>query len=82
MLTSEDIIKLMEVLATKDDVREIRQDVSVLRESIQELTVSVDRLAKSVDTLTTEYASIAMQMSRHEKWIQQLADRLGLKLDS
>ena len=44
MLTNEDITKLMEVLATKDDVREIRQDADGLRESIQELTVAVDGL--------------------------------------
>ena len=45
MLTSEDIRKLMEVLAAKDDVQDLKQDVHGLRVSIQVLTVSVDRLA-------------------------------------
>ena len=34
MLTQEDIQKLVEVLATKDDVREIKQDLDGLRESV------------------------------------------------
>lgn len=81
MLTSEDIQKLMEVLATKEDVRELRQDMEGLRESVQDLTTAVDRLAKAVDDLHIEYAAIAMQTTRHEKWIQQLAAKLGLKLE-
>ena len=80
MLTSEDIQKLMEVLATKEDVQELRQDVEGLRDSVQELTTAVDRLAKAVDDLHIEYAAIAMQTTRHEKWIQQIAEKLGIKL--
>lgn len=57
MLTNEDIEKLKEALATKEDLvkivtleefdqfrGEIKQDMDGLRESIQTLTVSVDKL--------------------------------------
>ncbi|MFH1894431.1 MAG: hypothetical protein ABH813_00795 [Patescibacteria group bacterium] len=94
MLTGEDIQKLKEVLATKEDMgklvtleefdrseSEVKQDISDLRESIQALTVSVDKLVKSVGDLKTEYAAVKIQMSRHEKWILQLADKLGIKLE-
>ncbi len=81
MLTSEDIQKLMEVLATKEDVRELKQDLEGLRESVQELAVAIDRLAKAVDDLHIEYAAITMQTTRHEKWIQQIAEKLGIKLE-
>lgn len=80
MLTSEDIQKLMAVLATKEDVREVREDLEGLRETVHELTIAIDRLAKAVDDLHIEYAAIAMQTTRHEKWIQQIADKLGIKL--
>ncbi len=80
-MTQEDIQKLMEVLATKEDVRDLKQDVDGLRESVQALTVSVDRLVKAVDNLKTEYGAISMQINRHEKWIQQLAEKLGIKLE-
>jgi len=42
MLTSEDIQKLIEALATKEDLNDVRQDVNGLRESIQSLIISVE----------------------------------------
>ncbi len=81
MLTSEDIQKLLEVLATKEDVREIRTGLADLKETVHELVTAIDRLAKAVDDLRIEYSAMAMQLSRHEKWIQQLAEKLGIKLE-
>ena len=80
MLTSEDIQKLLEVLATKEDVKEIKGELTDLRETVHELVTAVDKLAKAVDDLRIEYSAMAMQLSRHEKWIQQLAENLGIKL--
>ena len=80
MLTSEDIQKLLEVLATKEDVKEIKGELTDLRETVHELVTAVDKLAKAVDDLRIEYSAMAMQLSRHEKWIQQLAEKLGIKL--
>ena len=48
MLTNEDITKIASIVATKEDVRDLKQDVSGLRESVQTLTVSVDKLVKAV----------------------------------
>lgn len=94
MLTNEDIKKLKEELATKEDLAkivtleefdrfrdEIKQDLDALRESIQALTVSVDKLVKAVSDLKTEYAAITNQVNRHEKWFQQIAEKLGMKLE-
>ena len=58
MLTNEDIQKLTSVLATKDDIKELKQDIDGLRENIQILVVSVDGLVKAVTDLNTEYASV------------------------
>ena len=60
---------------------EIKQDLDALRESIQALTISVDRLVKAIDTLNTEYAAIVKQINRHEKWLQQVAEKLGMSLE-
>jgi len=81
MLTSEDIQKLLEVLATKQDVEDIKKEVSDLKETTHALVDSIDKLAKAVDDLRIEYSSLAMKSDRHEKWILQLAEKLGLKLD-
>ena len=37
MLTNEDVKKLLEVLATKEDIKELKEDMSGLRESVQAL---------------------------------------------
>jgi len=81
MLTSEDIQKLLEALATKQDVEEIKEDITDLKQTTHALVDSIDKLAKAVDDLRIEYAAIAMKSDRHEKWILQLAEKLGLKLD-
>lgn len=95
MLSKKDLEKLKEVLATKEEINKIsveiiinrdeilnlKQEVAGLRELVQALTVSVDKLVKAVSDLKTEYSVIANQLSRHEKWIQQLAQKLGIKLE-
>lgn len=94
MLTDEDIKRLREVLATKEDLAkivtleefdqfkiEIKHDLDALRESIQALTISVDKLAKAVENLRQEYVAITNQVNRHEKWFQQIAGKLGIKLE-
>lgn len=82
------------VLATKKDLaksvtldefdgfrKEIKEEFTNLREAIQALTVSVDKLAKSVEDLHQEYIAITAKVDRHEKWIQQIAEKLGIKLE-
>ena len=81
MLTSEDIQKLMQVLATKQDVQDLRDDVASLRESVQGLTTAVDGLVGAIENLRLEYAAISTQLSRHEKWIKQIAEKAGVNLE-
>ncbi|MFH1180942.1 MAG: hypothetical protein V1705_00855 [bacterium] len=94
ILTNEDIEKLKEILATKKDFArlvtleefdqfkfEIKQDFEALRESIQALTISVDKLAKAVEDMHQEYLALTLKVDRHEKWIQQIAGKLGVKLE-
>lgn len=94
MLTNEDIEKLKETLATKEDLAkivtleefdqfrvEIKQDLDALRESIQSLAVSVDKLAKAVDDMHQEYVVITGKVDRHERWFHQIAEKLGIKLE-
>ena len=35
MLTNEDIQKIIEVVATKEDIKEIKEDINGLREAVQ-----------------------------------------------
>lgn len=81
MLTNEDIKKISEVVATKEDIKDLKQDINGLREIVQSLVISVDKLVKAVDDLKTEYVVITNQVNRHEKWLHQVAEKLGIKLE-
>lgn len=98
MLTNEDVQKLSEIVATKDDVTnlvtqlvtqkefaEFREDADEkfdsLRMAIENLIISVDKLTKTVENLSQEYVFINSKLDRHEKWIQLLAEKLGVKLE-
>ena len=80
MLNDQDINKLVSVLATKKDVEEIRSDLGDLKELVQGIIISNDSIAKSIGDLTLEYAAIKHQINRHEEWIKQIAEKVGLKL--
>ena len=70
----------VKVVDIDSHVRDLTDRVVTLEESVHALTTAIDHLAKAVDDLRIEYSAMAMQLSRHEKWIQQLAEKLGLKL--
>jgi len=78
MLTNEDIIKLSAVLATKEDVKEIKSELSELRESLRMLTISVDKLAKTVKDLQVEYQAVLNKVNHMEDWIKKASVKLGI----
>ncbi len=80
MLNDQDIDRLTSVLASKKDVEEIRGDLGDLKELVQGLIISNDSIAKSIGDLTLEYVAIKHQINRHEEWIKQIAEKVGLKL--
>lgn len=80
MLEDKDIQKLVSLLSTKEDVNQIRSDITDMREILQSLMVSTDKIAKSLEILATEYSAVSKQLTRHEKWIQQLSEKVGIKL--
>ena len=85
LATKEDLenstTKILSLVATKEELAELKQEASDLKEVIQSLTISVDKLAKAVDNLRTEYAALTLKIDRHEKWIRKLAEKLGVKLE-
>jgi hypothetical protein len=82
--TKKDLEKMadnsLKIFATKTDIREIKEDLSILKELVQGLIVATDSIAKSVDKLVAEYAAISTQLSRHDRWIKQIAEKVGLHL--
>lgn len=80
MLTNDDIRKLIEVFATKEDLKEAVKDLST-KKDVNDLLSAVDAYAKKADTYFQEMVALAHKVNRHEKWIQQIAEKLGVKLE-
>ncbi len=82
MLTNEDIQKIIEsqreVFATKEDLEKMRDE---LRVDFSNLQTAVDAYAKKADAYFQEMVMLTHKVDRHEKWIQQLAEKLGVKLE-
>jgi len=82
MLTEEDIQKIIEanreVFATKEDIEAFREEI---KQNFSDLQTSVDAYAKKADTYFQEMVMLSHKVDRHEKWIQQIADKLGVKLE-
>ena len=80
--SKESVEKLtVKVIDLDSRVQDLTGRMVTLEESVHALTTAIDHLAKAVDDLRIEYSAMAMQLSRHEKWIQQLAEKLGVKLE-
>ncbi|MDD4989892.1 MAG: hypothetical protein PHW31_01115 [Candidatus Pacebacteria bacterium] len=81
MLAEDDIQKLIEsqqeVFATKEDLLNLKDE---LRKDFSNLVTRVDAYAKKADTYFQEMVMLSHKIDRHEKWIQQLAEKLGVNL--
>jgi len=80
MLTNDDIKKLIEVFATREEVT-TKIDFEELRKDFSRLESAVDTYAKKADDYFQEMVALSHKVDRHEKWIQQLATKLGVKLE-
>lgn len=79
-LISESQDKILTLVATKTEVKDLKDDIGYLRELMQGLILSNDSIAKSITDFTLEYAAVKKQLSRHDSWIKQIAEKIGLQL--
>lgn len=52
-----------------------------LKKDFINLQTSVDNYAKKADTYFQEMVALAHKVDRHEKWLYQIADKLGIRLE-
>lgn len=90
MLTDQDIQKLKETFATRDELLELfptkeevttKDDFDDLRKDFSNLQISVDGYAKKADTYFQEMAALAHKVNRHGEWLKQIAEKVGMKLE-
>jgi hypothetical protein len=80
MLDDKDVKKLIDVFATREEMKEMISNL-VTKEEFSNLQTAVDNYAKKADTFFQEMVMLAQKVDRHEKWIQQIAAKLGIKLE-
>jgi len=79
MLDDNDIQKLIDVFATREEIV-TKKEFENLRQDFVNLQTSVDKYAQKADAYFQEMVALTHKVDRHEKWLHQLADKLGIKL--
>ena len=59
----------------------VDQRFDEMKKNFVNLQTSVDAYAKKADTYFQEMVALSRKVDRHEKWIQQIAEKLGIKLE-
>jgi len=59
----------------------IDQRFNEVKRDFVDLQTSVDTYAKKADTYFQEMVALSHKVDRHEKWIQQIAEKLRMKLE-
>jgi hypothetical protein len=80
MLEPQDIQKLMEVLATKDDIRNINERLDSLEERVGGLSNAIDSIVARFDVLHKEYLVLKERDSLYERWFKEIAEKVGITL--
>ena len=80
MLTEKDFDKLIQIFPTRDDFQRLEGRMDKLESLMHQVLQALDRLATAIEKLNIEYAAISEQLSRHERWIQQIAKQAKVKL--
>jgi uncharacterized coiled-coil DUF342 family protein len=52
-----------------------------MKEDFTGLQTAVDAYAKKADTFFEEMVALSHKVDRHEKWLHQVAEKLGIKLE-
>lgn len=67
MLEPQDIQKLIEVLATKEDVKSVKDNLESVEDILSNLVTATDRLVGRTEILNQEYLVLKDRDSRYER---------------
>ena len=77
---SELIQYLDEKFANIDEKLDGLQENKADKSDVNNLMTAIDAYAKRADAYFQEMVALTHKVDRHEKWIQQIAEKLGIKL--
>lgn len=73
--------RIIQAMATREDIHELILRADAHDEKFDRLVTALDATSKSYDTLRLEYAAIKLQLSRYERWFDQVAKKTGIQLE-
>lgn len=76
--TDDELAKIFKYM--QQEFKAVRSEVGEARAGIRSLQVSVDSYAKQVMELTQEHLMLSRKVDRMENWIQEIAQKTGVKL--
>ncbi len=79
MLEEQDIQKLIDVFATREEIA-TKKDLEELNQKFDVLQTSVDNYAKKADTYFQELAALRSKVNRLEEWITKIAKKVDIEL--
>lgn len=79
MLEDQDIQKLVQVFATKEEIKEMITPLTT-KEDFSDLQISIDNYAKKADTYFQELAALRSKINRLEEWITKIAKKVDIEL--
>ena len=79
MLEERDIERLAAVLITRVELQETVANLAT-KDDINQLLNAIDAYAHKADTFFQEMVMLSHKVDRHERWILQLAEKLGMTL--
>jgi len=77
---NKDFSELIEYLDEKFAETAKQKDLDELKQRVDNLVTSIDKLTKSITDYHEEQLAISAKIDIHEKWIKQLAQKVGINL--
>ena len=82
LATKEALTKSNAFLANiSEDTKEMKVSIGVVRELQDMHTTALDEIRKNTEISNAETAALKASIKRHQEWIAQIADKLGLQLE-
>ncbi len=76
--------RIIDSMVTQREFRDFKSDVyeriDRLEDTVQALVTAIENLSKSTQDIMLEYAVIAKQMNRYDRWFKEIAEKLGIEL--
>lgn len=65
-----------------EDFREFKEDMKNVPSMLDSHTTTLDKIFRNSELSKTETTALQNAVKRHEQWITQIADKVGIKLES